>query len=235
MYSRIICVSEENRQAFIHELHRDPNKMCVIYNGVDLDRFSLSAVTADVRAELGWSQSTPIIGTISSLQEERKGTAYFLEMAGAIVKRYPHARFLVVGEGALRPTLQHQAASLRIADKVLFTGLRRDITNILAALNIFVLPSTFEGAPYAVLEAMAMAKPVVSTPVGNVAEIIADREAGMLVPIGDSSALAGAVGELLADDVLAERIGRRGFDAVRQRCSMDTMIDNVVAVYNEVS
>lgn len=234
-YSKIICVSESNRQQFVSQLDRSPHKMKVIYNGVDLERFSPAAVSADVRVELGWNPSTPVIGTVAALQEERKGINYFLEMAASVSKCYPAARFLVVGDGGLRPALERQAAQLGISEKVRFTGARSDIPNVLAAMQVFVIPSTFEGAPYAILEAMAMARPVVATPAGNAAEIISDRESGMLVPIADSHALTRAVTELLADPSFAAGVGSQGREVIRRRCSLDAMVDNIVSVYDDLS
>jgi glycosyltransferase involved in cell wall biosynthesis len=97
------------------------------------------------------------------------------------------------------------------------------------------MPSLYEGGPYTVLEAMAMVKPVVATPVGLVPDVVDHRETGLLVPIADSAALTEAVLELLSDAELAQRLAERGRQAVVERFSLDAMIAGITAVYREVA
>ena len=122
-----------------------------------------------------------------------------------------------------------------IGPRVIFTGERRDIPELLAAMRVFVMPSLYEGGPYTVLEAMAMAKPVVATPVGLVPDVVHDGVTGRLVPIADSAALARAVLELLASDETARRLAERGRAAVVEHFSLDAMIDGVAAIYRDVA
>ncbi|MGH2355436.1 MAG: glycosyltransferase family 4 protein [Chloroflexota bacterium] len=232
--ARIICVSQQTRQDHLDRLGRDPRKCVVVPNCVDLERFSPDVPAEGVRAEFGIDPHHPIIGTVSRLHEHRKGVAYFLEMAAAVARVYPMARFLIVGDGSLRAALERQAEEFCIADRVVFTGARRDIPRLLAAMQVFVMPSLYEGGPYTVLEAMAMAKPVVATPVGLVPDVITDGATGYLAPVADSAALADAVLRLLSDDALAGRLGRAGREVVAARFSLDAMVDGVADLYRQV-
>jgi glycosyltransferase involved in cell wall biosynthesis len=233
--AKIICVSEQTRQLHLERLGRDASRCTVVPNCVDLERFSAKLSGFGVHDEFGIAPTAPIIGTVSRLGEHRKGIHHFLDMAAVVVEAYPAARFLVVGDGPLRPELELQADALGIRSKVVFSGERRDIPRLLAAMRVFVMPSLYEGGPYTVLEAMAMAKPVVATPVGLVPDVVDHRASGLMVPIDDSAGLAEAVLELLTDAELARRLAERGRQAVLDRFSLSAMIDGVTAVYREVA
>src|SRR5262245_3867353 len=106
LLSRVICVSGPTRQAHLDDLGRDPDKCVVVHNGIDLVRFSPRVDGDGVRAELGLAEGTPLVGTVSRLGEERKGVRYFVEAAALVARGHPEARFLIVGDGHLRPTLE---------------------------------------------------------------------------------------------------------------------------------
>jgi glycosyltransferase involved in cell wall biosynthesis len=232
---RVVCVSKQTRQDHLDRLGRDPRKCLVVPNCVDLERFSPRVDAGRIRAELNLDPVAPIVGTVSRLGELRKGISYFLEMAASVAAADPSTHFLVVGDGPLRPALERQAQELGIGSRVIFTGERRDIPELLAAMRVFVMPSLYEGGPYTVLEAMAMAKPVVATPVGLVPDVVHDGVTGRLVPVADSAALARAVLELLASDETARRLAERGRAAVVEHFSLDAMIDGVAAIYRDVA
>ena len=193
---QVICVSQETRQEHVTRLGRDPRKCVVVPNCVDLERFSPRVSPDPVRRELGLDPQYPVIGTVSRLHETRKGMAYFLEMAALVGREVPRrgssswATARCGGPGA-------PASAAGIAGEFIFTGQRADVPALLAAMDVFVMPSLYEGGPYTVLEAMAMGKPVVSTPVGLVPDAV---EPGVsAVPLADGAALAGAVRRLLDD------------------------------------
>ena len=158
-----------------------------------------------------------------------------MSMAAEVATLLPRARFVIVGDGPLRGDLEAQAASLGVANKVLFTGARRDIPELLSAMDIFVMPSLYEGGPITVLEAMAMGKPVVSTPVGMVPDAIENGVSGSLVPAAQSGPITQAVLGLLTHPDLAAQLGRQARAVVTERFSPDAMVDGVVAVYDEVA
>jgi glycosyltransferase involved in cell wall biosynthesis len=230
--ARVICVSEQNRQEHLQTLGRSAARVMVVHNGVDLSVFSPSVSGAGVAAEFGFPESAPIVGTIARLVERRKGLNHFLEMAARVHAVRPDVRFLLVGDGALRPELETQALSLGLAPDVLvFAGARSDVPRLYAAFDVFVMPSLYEGCQYSLLEAMAMARPVVSTPAGIAPVVVRDRETGLLVPYADSGALATGVLELVADPALAARLGEAGRQVIVQRFSLDAMVDQLVSVY----
>ncbi len=235
LLSRVICVSGPTRQAHLDDLGRDPQKCVVVHNGIDLQRFSPSIAGDGVRAEFGLAEGTPLVGTVSRLGEKRKGVKYFVEASAAVAKAHPEARFLVVGDGHLRPQLEAQAVSLGIADRMIFTGERKDIARLLAAMDVFVIPSLYEACQYSLLEAMAMGKPVVATPAGVAPDVVLDHETGLLVPLADGAAIASAVNELLDDADLAARLGERARDLMAQQFSVEAMLDNIARVYDEAA
>jgi glycosyltransferase involved in cell wall biosynthesis len=151
-----------------------------------------------------------------------------------VARRYPATRYLVVGEGPLRPALERQAAALGLGRKVAFTGHRTDVPALLAAMTIFASPSLWEACQYNLLEAMATARPVVSTPTGVAPEVVIAGGTGALVPISDSEALAAALLEMLADPERAREMGRRGRDLIESRFSVEAMLDGIVGVYRGV-
>jgi glycosyltransferase involved in cell wall biosynthesis len=232
---RVICVSHETRRLHLTHLGRDPRKCVVVPNCVDLARFSPRAPSPSLYRELGLDPGQPVVGTVSRLHEARKGIAHFLDMAAAVAQVRPDARFIIVGDGPLRPALQDQATALGLSEKVIFTGERQDIPALLAAMHVFVMPSLYEGGPYTVLEAMAMGKPVVATPVGLVPDAVEHGITGFLAPPGDGAALAQAVLPLLADDDLARRLGRAARSKVAAGFSLDAMLNGVIDVYRTVA
>jgi glycosyltransferase involved in cell wall biosynthesis len=235
LLTRFICVSEQTRQEHQRLLQRDMTKAMVVHNGIDAERFSSSVSGAGVHSEFGLEPETPIVGTVTRLSEERKGVSFFVEMAALVSAQRPDVRFLLVGDGSLQPSLERMAAQLGVADKLIFAGRRDNVPRLLAAMQVFVLPSLWEACQYSLLEAMAMAKPVACTAVGVAPEVVEDRVTGRLVPVANSQALSNAVLDLLSDEAAAERMARRGRDRVVPRFSREHMIDEVVEVYQSIA
>jgi glycosyltransferase involved in cell wall biosynthesis len=235
LLSRIIWVSKPADWAPMKRVGRNAQTCTVVNNCIDLTRFSPDVSADGVREEFGIPADSPIIGTVARLGERRKGIPYFLEMAATVLSQTPTARFLIIGDGHLRPELERYAAELGIQDRVVFTGDRQDIPRLLAAMQVYVMPSLMEGCQYTLLEAMAMAKPIVSTPAGIGEEVVAGQGTGILVPYADSAALAAGVLKILADPVLARDFGRQSRALMVRRFALDTMVDNIARVYREVA
>jgi glycosyltransferase involved in cell wall biosynthesis len=233
--ARVLYVSEQNRDEHLRSLGRDARRGVVIRSGLDFTQFSPAVSAAGVRAELDLPMDAPIVGTVSRLDEQRKGITDFLEMASRVRADLPAARFIVVGDGTLRPALERRAHELGLAESVVFAGARADIPRLLAAMSVFVMPSLWEGGPITLLEAMAMGRPVVSTPVGLAPDVVHDGETGLLAPLRDPAALARAVLELLRDPARASRLGSAGRVAVASAFSLETMVEAVARVYSEVA
>jgi glycosyltransferase involved in cell wall biosynthesis len=230
LLTRVISVSEPTRQEHLKLLGRDPEKLTVVHNGIDLEKFSPRISGAGVHEEFGLSAETPIVGTVSRLGEVRKGVNYFVDMVAKVAPEWPSAKFVIVGDGSLRDDLERQAAALGIADRIIFTGERKDIPRLLAAMRVFVIPSLYEACQYSLLEAMAMGKAVVATPAGVAPVVVDDHHTGLLVPLADSPAMAKAVLEY-RDTALVERLGAAAYRLMASQFSVDAMVDNIQRVY----
>jgi glycosyltransferase involved in cell wall biosynthesis len=190
----------------------------VVPLGIDLERFG--AARAAPAGEVS------LVGTVGRLAPQ-KDQETLLEAAALV----PEARFVLVGDGELRPELERRAAELGIADRVTFTGAREDVPELLASFDVFAHPSLFEGFCLAVLEAQAAGVPVVATPVGGIPETVVDGETGLLVPTRDPTALAAAIRRLLEDREFAQRLA----DAARRsarRYSTERMVEETLKVYS---
>ena len=173
-----------------------------------------------------------LVGCVARLEAE-KGHRTLLEAWPLVLRRVPDAYLIVVGEGSLSGDLEALAAELGISHRVVFTGRRDDIPAVTAALDVAVLPSYREAQGLVVLEAMALARPIVASNVGGVPEMIEDGVSGLLVPPHDAVALADAISRLLLDHPLADMLARNGHDVVHDRFSVEFMVRTVEDIYEE--
>ncbi len=230
---RIITCGEKIRERMIEVNHFPREKVVSIPTGVDVKRFDPERVKGNIRKELGIEGDAPLIGSISIIRTE-KGYPYLLEAAQEILKVKPKARFLIVGYEPKGDTLAQEVRKRGLEDKVIMPGLREDIPEILASLDLFVLSSLREGVPQGVAQALAMKKPVVATDVGGVPELVKDNQTGLLVPPADSEALAKAILELLEDKEKAKRLGENGRRLVEEKFSQESMIERIEDLYREL-
>lgn len=232
----VICVSGQNADYHTNDLGRNPARFFTVHNCVDLGRFDPALGDREgARAEFDIPGDAPLIGAVARLTEERKGIRQFLEMAAQIVQHCPETRFLIVGDGVLRRALEVHADELGVSARTVFAGERSDVPRLLSAMDVFVMPSLWEGGPYTLLEAMAMGIPSVTTAVGMVPEVLTPGEQALVVPAGDSAALARATGRLLADPALGRRLAEASRRLVQERFSEDNLAEGVIAVYRRVS
>jgi glycosyltransferase involved in cell wall biosynthesis len=224
---RIVVGADDNREAFARLIWRSKSKIEVIHTGIRLGRFSPEQ--RGLRAELGIADDAVVVGTVSRLDDRRKGMHDFVEMAGRVARAAPAVRFLVIGDGVLRPELERRAAALQ-AD-VLFAGWRDDVAAALASMDVFVMPSHFEGGPTSVLEAMAMARAVVASRVGMVPEVIDAERSGLIFAPGDVHAMTAAVLCLTRDAPLRIRLGA----AARQKAIASLSVDRMVEAYVDLA
>lgn len=204
--------------------------IAVIRNGVDVNRFAPRPPDAALRATLGLPPRAPLIVAVSRLNP-MKGIDDYLKAAALLAGRFPEARFVIVGDGASRRDLEDQARLLGLAGRVVFTGTRLDVAAILSQAAISVAPSLSEGLSNVVLESMAAGVPVVATRVGGTPEILDDGVTGLLVPPCDAPALAGAIGRLLENEALAQRLGEAARARAVQRFSMHQMVRQTEGLY----
>jgi glycosyltransferase involved in cell wall biosynthesis len=182
---------------------------------------------------LGFAPDARLIGIVGRLFPI-KNHALFIEAAARIAAVEPAARFVVVGDGTLRPALAQQARRLGIGDRVLFTGWRTDLPRIYADLDVLVVSSNNEGTPLSAIEAMAARCPVVATRVGGIPDIITDELTGRLVLPGEVEGIAGAVLDLLADPENALRIAGNAMTEARQRFDVKRLIQDMDGLYREL-
>jgi glycosyltransferase involved in cell wall biosynthesis len=246
---RLIAVSRATVAKIVAE-GRTPAPVELIYNGVDLQRYDVTEACCTLPEEYGFPEGTPLVGVVARLEPE-KGHATLIEAWPLVLEKVPEARLLIIGEGSQRETLEAQADGLSLlgkecsADscvgtrkarpgaKVLFTGLRDDVPAVTAALDVAVLPSYREAQGLALLEAMALRRPVVATRVGGVPEMIDNEVTGLLVPPRDAPALADAIVRLLTDHPLADMLARAGHDFVHANFSVDHMVRAVSQIYED--
>jgi glycosyltransferase involved in cell wall biosynthesis len=225
---RYIAVSHDMGRRLSATFDWPADKIEVIHNSVQVERFQCPR-DPDLRRELTGDTNRPIVLTAARL-DVQKGLDVLLEAAAKISE----ACFVLAGEGPERERLKAHAAALEVGDRFRFLGHREDIPALLAAADVFVLPSLFEGSSLAVLEAMAAGKPVISSAIGGTDELIVDGESGLLVPAGDPAALADALRRLLADRELSRRLGAVGRCRALQNFSASATAERVVRIYDDL-
>jgi glycosyltransferase involved in cell wall biosynthesis len=231
---QILCVADALAHDLIERSGRDPSKIQVIRNSVDLEAFDPKTVDGStVRREFGLEKDTPLIGIVGRMTSQ-KGHRDLLTALAQIRTVVPSVRALIVGDGPLRDELIEYAKTQRLEDCCIFTGMREDIPAIMRTLDIVALPSLSEGLPFILLEAMAMARPVVATRVNGISEVVEDGVTALLVPPQAPQMLAQAVITLLTDRELSGRIGAEARRLVEWRFSLDRMIREIERVYEEL-
>lgn len=240
---RIVVNAEAIREWLIAQ-GMQAEKITVIRNGIDLSHFGRPVDGTKVRLELGLPEEAPIVLLLGRLTPE-KGIDTFLEAAAVVNKRCPDARFIIVGElfnpggndstggeGNYRDLLMQKAGQLGIASRVVFTGYRSDIPELLALARLSVSASHSEGLSNVLMESMAAGVPVVATAVGGSPEVVGeDGAAGLLVPPRDAAALAQAMCGLLEDTELADRMGRAARSRMTELFSIERMVRETERLY----
>ncbi len=227
---RIVCCSRAVQSWTLERENVRPEQVLTIYNGVDLNDFNPQSDGLRVRQEFGIPEGAFLVGTVANFSHE-KGYPYLLDAISVVLEKNPSVWFLLAGAGPLQPEMKARAAVIPRSRQIIFAGSRSDIPEILSALDVFTLASIIEGFPNVVLEAMAMAKPVVATEVGGIPELIETGEDGILVKPRASGPLAEAILQLLADRGLAGRLGNHAGEKIRRDFMLTKMLDQYEALY----
>jgi len=198
-----------------------------IDNGIDVERFA--NVPAERRQRAQRIDGTRI-GFVGRLAPE-KGLVYLLTAAQSVVRQYPRVRFHLVGDGPDLPQLKALTKQLEIEDNIIFAGYSKDIRNALVEFDVFVLPSTTEGMPMALLEAMAAGTPVIASRVGAIPTIVIPNQTGLLVEPGDVRSLEAALLQYLRDPAFAGKMGASAAEMVHSRYSSAKMAQSYLDVY----
>ncbi|HXV78449.1 MAG TPA: glycosyltransferase [Candidatus Binatia bacterium] len=231
---RLVTVSEQVKNELVGFGIAEAEKISVIPLGFELDPFLNSQTHhGEFRREIGLIDDHKLIGIVGRIFPI-KNHSLFLESATRISAQQTSARFVIVGDGVLRPALERQARELGIADRVLFTGWRNDLPRIYADLDVLVISSDNEGTPVSAIEAMAAGCPVVATRVGGLPDLIEDHKTGRLVSPRNSEALANAVVELLSSPDTFCELGKNAREVVRKRYTIERLIGHMDQLYSQL-
>ncbi|MFQ5676864.1 MAG: glycosyltransferase, partial [bacterium] len=205
----------------------------IIYNGVELtDSHYVNGST--VRTALGISPSAFVIGCVGGFRPV-KGQKYLVEAARELLSKRNGFKVVFLGNGPTQPDVKNYAMNLGLARNVAFLGYRQDVNRVLAAVDLFVAPSESEGISIAILEAMALQKPVVATRVGGTPEIVHDGRSGILVEPQNSSALADAIWKVWQDEKLRSQMAVEARRRVEKRFSLRSTVQNYQRIYDELA
>ena len=229
-----LAVSQASKGLLTKYYKIDPVRIKLIRNCIDVGKFRFSGEgRRRLRNEFGVSDRQLLLGSVARFSLQ-KGHEYMVEAIPVILESFPEARFLLVGAGPEHGKIIQMTENLGLQGKVLFVGERRDIADLLSAMDVFLLSSIFEGLPLSVLEAMAVGLPVIATRVGGTPEAVLHEMNGLLVPPADSSAIAAAAISLLGDYEQRRRMGQQGRLLVLHHFHKTHLVKQVRDLYDQL-
>lgn len=229
---RLVAVGDFQRDWALEKGIGRPEQVVSIPNGVPMERAATRRLVADVRAELGIGDAFMILST--GRLAPQKGFEYLVRAAPLLRSKRPATKIVLAGDGPLRRDLSNLVSDLRVGDVVEILGFRADVGELLAAADLVVLPSLWEGLSISLLEAMAAAKPIVATTIASNREVTNDGEAALLVPPKDPGSLAAAIQGLRRDVPRRLELARRGREVQRERYTMRRMLDAYLSEYDRL-
>ncbi len=230
---KLIVVSPLNMKKGLLDSIGNSDNYEIIRSGIDLERFGHPrAPRYETRAALGIPQDAPLVGTVTRLSPQ-KAPLDFVRAATLVAKQAPETWFVMAGDGPLRAAVEALATELGVASRLVLTGLRYDIPELMAAFDVFALSSLWEGSPRVLPQAMATGLPIVTTACDGCVEAVEDGVNGLQTPPGAPSALAQALLRLLQDPALARRMGAAG-RARAAEFSDHRMVSQIAALYTEL-
>jgi L-malate glycosyltransferase len=231
---RVAAVSEDSRIDFIRTYGIPPERIRTIPIGVELSRSaSREQLRTRLRAEAGLPEKVPVLVHVGSFSPE-KNHLWLLEAFREIRGAEADAHLVLIGDGALRPEVERRAKDAGLRDAVRFLGSRADASELIGGGDVFLLPSRIEGLPGVILEAAAHSIPSVATDVGSIGEVVRDGETGRLIRAGDLETFVSATVGLLRDEELRTQLGGAAFERVRDRYSMEAIVDEFESLYFEL-
>lgn len=226
---RIIVVSNSVKDFYVSK-GIDEKKIEVIYNGVEIEKLQGCKETRTlIKKEFGIKDDEKVLAIIGRLVPQ-KGHKYLFEALSQLNGSYK-IKLLVVGAGPIEKDLRSTVCGLQLQGKVIFTGLREDVKDILSITNVLVMPSTREGLPMVALEAMAQGVPVIATKVGGVPDLVSDNETGILVESNNHFALKEALSKIIEDEGLTQRLGENAKKSVQEKFSIEGMLNKTQTLY----
>jgi len=229
----VLAVSDGERDLAIHRRIVPPDRVRVVRNAIEPPAVPTTVARAAARAALGLPNDVPVVGTVGRLVPQ-KGVQHLLCAAQILADPHPRARFVLIGSGPLGRRLLALATRLGIGDRVVFAGHRQDAADLCAAMDVYVQPSLWEGLPYAVLDAMGRALPVVVSDVPGLTELVAEESGvspGRVAPPARPSILADRIGELLVDTSERRALGQAGRERVLRDHALPQFIASIAGLY----
>ncbi len=227
-----IASSDAIRDLLIHD-GIAAGQIVTVHEGVDVERMA-GIDAANVHEAFWLPHGAPVVGNVAALVAH-KGQRHLIDAMPVVIREVPDARLVILGEGELRPQLEHQVKQLHLEKHVVLPGFRADVLPLIKGFDMFVMSSETEGLGTSLLDAMAAAKACIGTRVGGIPEVIDDGVTGILVPPHDPPALAGAIVGLLNDGDLRRRMGDAGRARVRSHFSVERMVEATLAAYSRIA
>ncbi len=231
---QVVARSEAMRDAMCEQLRLSPDRVRLIADGIDLERFDRPVDKDAVRARFGLSADDVVVGIVARLDPVKDHRTLFRALALAH-SREPALKLLIVGGGPLEDELRREAAGSPLRESIVFTGPQLDVPSLYGVMDIYAQPSLYEGVSGSILEAMAARLPVISTRVGGTVDIVREGQNGFLVEPGDEGALAAHVLKLVGDRALARTLGDSGRRLVEERFSLARVLDQYAEVYESAA
>jgi glycosyltransferase involved in cell wall biosynthesis len=229
----VVTTGEAIRQRMVEENGFAGDRITSVVTGVDLTRFRPAREAAAVRHALGLPANVSVVGTVSTIRSWKGHLDLLAAIASLRADR--DIRGLLVGDGPYVEVVRSRVRELRLESAIVMPGQREDVADMLSAMDVFAFPSTAnEGVPQAVLQAMALQRPIVAARVGGIPEVVRDGETGLLVSARDPSALARAIGRALDDAAAVRRWVKTAADLVKAEYTVEAMLGKMEAVYQQV-
>jgi glycosyltransferase involved in cell wall biosynthesis len=230
---QVIAVSEDLQRTLTEQLHASPERVRVLYNGVDSQRFAQTDRNK-VRRELGIGEGEFVVGSAVRLFDY-KGMDYLLDAVPAVLAKAPATRFVIAGDGPARAGLVEKARGMGLGDRVMFIGHRSDIPDVVSSFDLYVLPSLTEGMPLALLEALAVGSPIVCTRVGGCPEVVEDGVNGYVVAPRDSAALGDRILRVSADPTFRAAVRERNMRKFSERFTLRSMVEGHARLFTDLA
>lgn len=227
---KIICVSDAVKKIVLEKEKVKADKLATIYNGVDMNKFTINDNMRALKESVGIKKNEFVVGLIANLSWV-KGHKEFVSAAQIILKEIPNVKFLLIGDGPLRESLQSTVNSQQLTENILFLGRRQDIPELLSIMDISVNASYSEGMSNTILESMASGIPVVATAVDGNLETVVDGVTGILVPAHNPDVMARALIKILKNKESAQRMNEASRELVRNKFAIRTMLENMEGLY----
>lgn len=229
--TKIIAVSETVKSSL--KQYCRINGTSVIYNGVDENTFNpIEARGRRIRKKkYGFAETDLLLGTVGRI-DALKNQTLIIETISKL--NYDNTvKLIIIGDGKLRVDLERTVKILNLEDRVIFLGERRDISELLSILDIFILPSLSEGLPVCLIEAMAVGLPIIASDVGGIPELISNNENGILINPADQGSLLTALKTILSSENTRKKMGEAGRIIFKEKFSLDTMVNNYAEIYKQ--